>query len=202
MSTHIGEVVESNTASLVAEVARGSEGPGFGSWVQVDTRQGITLYGVTNLVEYGSTMPGRRASALGKSHEELQREMPQVMELLRTSFHCRIVGYALPEGPVIQSLPPFPASIHDFVHPCTEETLLQFGAPYDYVPLLLNTGERAIPNDELLIAALKNLYASSSTQGTQHLVPIGRVLSRLLKDDHQRLQSVLRRLQSNAHVSS
>ena len=195
MQTHIGEVVESNTASFIAEVARGSEVPAFGSWVQIKTRQGITVYGVINLVEYGSSLPGRRATALGKSHDELQREMPQVMELLRTAFHANVVGYAMPEGPIVQSLPPYPAGIHDFVHLCPDDALAGFGAPYDYIQLLLDGGDRSTPNDELLIAALKNHPALC----TQHpeLIAAGRVLSRLLKDDHQRLQTVLRRLQQS-----
>ena len=193
MHTPIGEVVESNTSSFVAEVSRGSEVPAFGSWIEVKTPQGITLYAVISLVEYGSSMPGRRATALGKTHEELQREMPQVMELLRTAFHACVIGYAMPDGQVIQSLPPYPAGIHDFIMPCSEEARLQFGAPYDFIQLLLNAGERSTPNDELLIAALKNLF--TPTPSAQSLIAAGRVLSRALKDDHQRLQTILRRLQ-------
>ncbi len=199
MQTPIGEVVESNTASFIAEVPRDGDVPAFGSWVEIQSRQGVTLYGVISLVEYGSTMPGRRATALGKSYDELQREMPQVMELLRTSFHGRIVGYATPGGPVIQSLPPFPAGIHEIVRPCPAQTLEQFGPPFDYIQLLLSIGDRAIPGDELLIAALKNvttLKPSALSPQPSALIQAGRVLSRLLKDDHQRLQTVLRRLSS------
>lgn len=196
MHTPIGEVVESNTASFIAEVSKGSEVPAFGSWIEVKTPQGVTLYAVISLVEYGSSMPGRRANALGKTHEELRLEMPQVMELLRTAFHARVVGFAMPGGQVVQSLPPYPASIHDFVLPCSEDTLLQFGAPYDFIQLLLSAGDRTTPGDELLIAALKNLFAPPSALSPQSLIAAGRVLSRTLKDDHQRLQSILRRLQS------
>ena len=195
MRTHIGEVVESNTASFIAEVSRGSDMPAFGSWIELRTQQGMTLFGVVSLVEYGSTMPGRRATALGKTHEELLHEMPQVMELLRASFHARVVGYARDEQPVFQALPPFPAGIHDFIYPCAQERLTQFGAPYDFIQLLMNSGDRSTPNDELLIAALNNLFVKPIAHSTQPLVDAGRVLSRLLKDDHQRLQSVLRRLQ-------
>ena len=192
---HIGEVVESNTGSFIAEVARDREVPAFGAWVQIQTRQGITVYGVVSLVEYGSMMPGRRATALGRTHDELQREMPQVMELLRVAFHSKVVGYRSPGGGLVQALPPYPAGIHDFITPCDEETMRAFGAPFDYLNLLTESSDRGIPSDELLVAALKGIKGLFyGEEQSRFLVEAGRVLSRSLRDDHQRLQTILRRL--------
>ena len=192
---HIGEVVESNTGSFIAEVAKDRDVPSFGAWVQIKTRQGITLYGVVCLVEYGSMMPGRRATALGRTHEELQREMPQVMELLRVSFHGKILGFRGAEGSVVQALPPYPAGIHDFVSPCEEDTMREFGAPYDFLHFLTDSSDRGIPSDELLVAALKGIKSLyHGPEQASFLVEAGRVISRSLRDDHQRLQTILRRI--------
>ena len=193
----IGEIVASNTATFVAEVQRGGTLPAFGSWVSIRTRQGITILGVIGMVEYGSIVPGRRATALGLSHEELQLEMPQVHELLRVSFSGYIVGYTDASGNVIQALPPYPPGIHDFVHECPEATLLHFSnPPYDFLRLLVATPDNALPGDELLIAALRCVKETHHGDAQQaFLVQAGRLLSRLLKDDHERLQTILRRLQ-------
>ena len=192
---HIGEVVESSTGAFIAEVSKGGDAPSFGSWIQIQTRSGIVVYGVVSLVEYGSMMPGRRATALGRTHEELQREMPQVMELLRISFHGKILGFKENGGRVLQALPPFPAGIHDFVSPCDEDTIRQFAAPFDFLQLLTDSPDRGIPGDELLVAALKGIKALFHGQEqTSFLVNAGRVLSRSFRDDHQRLQTILRRI--------
>lgn len=195
MTMYIGEVVESNTGSFIADVVRDSEVPAFGSWVQIHTQQGIILYGVVSLVEYGSTMPGRRATALGRTREELQREMPQVMELLRTSFHGKILGYRAADGDLVQAVPPYPAGIHDFVAPCEADTVRQFAAPYDFLHLLTDSLERGIPGDELLVAALRGIKSQyHGEEQAAFLIEAGRVLSRSLRDDHQRLQTILRRV--------
>ena len=192
----IGEIVESNTASFVAEAPTAEDPPAFGTWVTITTQQGQKLFGVVSLVEYGSVMPGRRAMALGKTHEELQLEMPQVRELLRVSFKGSMVGFETPDGQIVQGLPPSPAGIHDFVERCDEGTLRRFGPPYDFLRLLIDNAERSIPGDELLIAAvrhIKELYRDQ--EAVRFLIEAGRVLSRLLKDDHERLKAILRRVQ-------
>ena len=178
---HIGEVIESSTGSFIAEVPKDRQVPAFGAWVQIRTRQGITLYAVVSLVEHGSAMPGRRATALGRTYEELQREMPQVMELLKVSFHGKVLGYRRAGGQLVQALPPFPAGIHDFVSPCDDDTLREFVAPYDYLHLLTDASDRGVPSDELLVAALKGVKSLfHGKEQSSFLVEAGRVLSRSL----------------------
>jgi hypothetical protein len=53
-----------------------------------------------------------------------------------------------------------------------------------------------VPVDDLLVAVLRRIYAAHGGErgGREPLVQAGRALSRLLDDDHERLQSILRRV--------
>lgn len=197
MSTPIAEVIESSTRQFSAEVYREAEAPAFGSWVHVEREDGTVLYGLVSHVEHGSYEPNRRTVALGKTGEELQREMPQVMELLRTTFRAQVLAFSDAEDTVRQTLPPQPAGIHDFVYPCADEHVRQIGPPYDFLRTLVQHPDPAVPVDELLVAVLQRIR---SARGGEHgddtaLIEAGRALSRLLDDDHERLQSILRRVQ-------
>lgn len=196
MSTSIAEVIESSTRQFSAEVYQGAEAPAFGSWVHVERGDGRVLYGLVSHVEHGSYEPNRRTVALGKTSEELQREMPQVQELLRTTFRAQILACKGPEGTVRQTLPPQPAEIHDFVYPCAKEQVREVGPPYDFLRTLVQHPDPAVPVDDLLVAVLRRIRNSRGGEhgGDEALVEAGRALSRLLDDDHERLQSILRRV--------
>lgn len=196
MSDPIAEVIESSTRHFVAEVYREAEPPAFGSWVRVEGPGGTALLGLVSHVEISSLEPNRRAVAFGKTPEELQREMPQVLELLRTTFRAQVVAYRDARGTVRQTLPPHPAGIHDFVLPCTAEDVCALGRPYDFLRTLARNPDPAVPADELLVAVLQQVYTAheGGPDGEAALVEAGRALSRLLNDDHERLHSILRRV--------
>ncbi len=194
MYNAIGEVLESNTSMLLAQVPRDVTPPAFGSWVRVEQEDGIVIYGVVGMVEQGSIMPSRRATALGKTTDELVREMPQVMELLRTSFKAVIVAYRDADGTIRQTLPPMPAAIHGFVTKCSEEEICSFSSPYDFLRTLVHSTDTSVPLDDLLVAVLRQISAAQEDDGYGVLIDAGRTLSRLLKDDHERLQAILRRV--------
>lgn len=196
--TPIAEVIESSTRHIVAEVRKDHAPPSFGSWVQVETDDGTVLLGLVSHTEVGSVEPGRQAVALGRDRDELRREMPHVFELIRTTFRAQILGYrdGRTRG-VRQTLPPTPASLHDFVTVCDAETVASLGAPYDYLRTLARHPDPAVPADDLIIAAMRGLYDAHgrAEAGRAVLVDAGRSLSRLLNDDHERLHSILRRVQ-------
>lgn len=191
----LAEVIESSTRHLVAEVLPEARAPEFGAWVEVPLEDGATLYAVVAHVEVGSVEPGRRAVALGLSPEELRREMPHVLELVRTTFRAQVLAHRDARGTLRQTLPPRPAALHDRVRLCTDETVCALHAPYDYLRTLLQQGDSSVPTDDLLAALLRQASRAhgGGEAGRKAVVEAARALARLLDDDHERLQSILRR---------
>lgn len=192
----LGEVIESSTRQFVAEVYEEAEVPAFGSWVQVEHDGGTVLFGLVSHVETGSYDTNRQAVALGLSPEERAQEMPMVDELLRTTVRVQVLACRGPNGGIRQTLPPQPPDIHDFVYPCPDEQVRALGAPYDYLRTLVEHPDPAVPIDDLLVAVLRRIHEAHGGEhgGRAPLVQAGRALSRLLDDDHERLQSILRRV--------
>ena len=195
MTEPIAEVIESSTRHVVAEVHRDTEAPDFGAWVEIAVENGTMLYAVVAHVETGSVEPGRRATALGMDRPTLRREMPQVLELIRTTFRAQILAYRDARGALHQTLPPRPAALHDQVRPVADETVCTLGAPFDYFRTLVRYPDGDVPADDLLVALLRRMRRAygGGEEATTALLGAGRALSRLLNDDHERLQSILRR---------
>jgi len=191
----IGEVIESSTRQFVAEVYEDADAPAFGHWVRVESGP-TTLFGLVSHVESGSYDTNREAVALGLSPEERAEEMPMVQELLRTTVRAQVLAHRNREGGVRQTLPPHPPDIHDFVEPCADDALQALGAPFDFLRTLVEHPDPAVPVDDLLVAVLRRIYVAHGGEhgGREVLVAAGRALSRLLDDDHERLQSILRRV--------
>ena len=204
MPTAIGEVIESSTRTFVAEVydearSRPDEPaePAFGEWVWAETARGDEVYALVSHVEIGSYDANRQAVALGMDEEERRREMPMVQELLRMTVRAQILAFrSARSGSMRQTLPPHPPDIHAFVHRCTREQVRDLDAPYDFLRTLVESPDPAVPVDDLLVAALRQGHEAHGAEhgGRPELVAAGRTLSRLLDDDHERLQSILRRV--------
>ncbi len=192
----IGEVIESSTRQFVVEVYEEAESPAFGSWIRVEGDGDRTLFGLVSHVETGSYDSNREAVALGLSPEERAEEMPMVQELLRTTVRAQVLACRDREGRIRQTLPPHPPDIHDFVHLCTDEHVRTLDAPFDFLRTLVEHPDPAVPVDDLLVAVLRRIYEANGGEhgGREALVAAGRALSRLLDDDHERLQSILRRV--------
>ena len=201
----VAEVVASSTREVVAEVYPDAEVPAFGSWVEVETDDGTVLYGLVSHAETGSVEPGRQAVALGAEYDRdrIRREMPQILELVRTTVRAQILaywdGHARTDGQprVRQTLPPRPAALHDRLRCCAPDAVARIAAPYDALRTLARHPDPAVPADDLLAAVLRNLHDAhgGGADGQAVLVQAGRALARLLDDDHERLQSILRRVQ-------
>ena len=191
----IAEVIASSTGSFSAEVYRDCEPPTFGSWVRVRHENGTEVFGLVSSVEIGSVDAHRRAVALGRSTEELRRELPHILELIRATFVAQTVAYRDPSGRIHQTRPPSPPSLHAFVVACGAEEVCALGAPYDFLRTLARIQNPDVPVDDLLVAVLRGLYAAAGDgRGVEEVVAAGRALARLLNDDHERLQSILRRV--------
>ncbi len=193
--TPFAEVIRSNTTLFEAEVYPDEPPPAFGSWVSVDSPEGNRIYALVSHIEMGSLETNRRATALRMDTEALQREMPHVLALLRTSIHAQVLAYRDASGHVYQTLPPFPPPIHGFVIAASQEEVRCLGSPYDFLRTLIVQATPGTPTDDLLVAAMHQLFAAhmGGPDGQRALIEAGRTLSRLMNDDHERLHSILRR---------
>lgn len=196
----VAEVIESSTRHIVAEVLREAEPPEFGTWLEIPLEDGSALFGLVAHIEVGSIEPGRRAVALGMDRETLRREMPQVLALVRTTIRAQVLAFRDARGALHQTLPPRPAALHDMAYACTDEAVCALAEPFDHLRTLVRNPEADVPTDDLLVAVLRQAYRAHGRgeAGLAALLAAGRALSRLLDDDHERLQSILRRAQAGA----
>ena len=143
----IGEIIASESKSFKAQVATGAEVPAFGEWVCVQHPDGITTVGIVYSIQRESVEPGRQVEALGRTKEELEREMPHVFELIRTVFSCLVVGYQTKEGAFRQTIPPYPPELHAFVDLMEQALFERIQPPYDFFRLLMGASESGLPTD-------------------------------------------------------
>lgn len=185
---HSGEVVEANTRSFVAVSPRVGESPAFGNFVK--TGREPIVYGVVSEIVTESREPGRRATAFGIPLEELRREQPHIFEILETQFQALSIAYSR-NGRIRYSLPPVPPSIHSFVYDCTREEVAELVSEDFFLRTIISSPNA--PVDDLLVSSL--IYAQEARNGDKdYIVRMGKSLSRVFKDDYERLSSVLRRV--------
>ena len=189
---YAGEVVESSTIELVAEARQLNGAPAFGSFVRIESD--MRSVGIVYNTATHSLDPTRRPTAYGRSEEELRAEQPQIFELLRTHFHVLVIAYLDGDAP-IHLLPPQPARIHSFVYPCDESLILQCSQGEEFLRSILQASR--VPTDELLVASVRQALAARGFD-RRYLVEVGKEISRLLRDDYDRLSSVVRRIASVA----
>ncbi len=185
---HIGEVIESSTSLFTAQACELNGAPGFGTFVKTGTRP--TAYGLVYDIRTQSADTNRKPTAYGMTEAELRREQPQIFELLKTEFDALIVGHAGDRGP-LQILPPQPPGIHSFCYTCDEREVKTLTENGDYVRSIL--GGSNLPSDDLIIASVRNAWEARGFD-MAYLVKLGKELSRLIRDDYERLSSLIRRI--------
>lgn len=191
----IAEVIASQTRMFTAQLLRDQTPPALGTWIKVERTDGILIWGVVYSIESASIEPSRQVEAFGKPREALMREMPQVFELIRTYVSVLILGYETPDGQIRQTLPPHPPELHDFVTRISDADVMRMQQPFDFLRTLMQSKDNGLPLDDLLVAMLRQYetYAPTPDLARRYLLAAGRQLSRLMGDDHERLQSILRR---------
>ncbi len=189
-AARVGEVVESSTTTLIAEARRLHGAPDFGAFVRIES-DGQQLVGVVHNARTQSSEPNRRPMAYGKTEAELRREQPQIFELLRTQFEVLVLGYLEGEA-MVHRFPPQPARIHSFVFPCDAAQVRVVTEDPQFLRSLLEAP--GVPTDELLLATLRHALEQRQGSTRDYLGVMGSELSRVLRDDYDRLSSLIRRM--------
>ena len=185
----IGEVTSASTTSFRAVATQVFAPPAFGSFVRVDGVHGH-IFGVVARVETASFDSGRRAIAFGLPWERLEREQPQLMELLQTEFDVAVVGFG-GNGSLHHYLPPYPPRVHDFVSGCDPTEVAALTDSTEFIRTL--AAVELAPAHELIAAAIRQ--ASVARGGDSAFVAeAARAVADLYKDDYDAATAIVRRL--------
>src|SRR2546425_1356434 len=190
----LGEIVEASTTQFRAVATETFSPPAFGSFVRTSDGE-RTTYGVVAHVEHGSVDPSRRAIPLGRTWEQLEREQPQVRELLITEFQAWCVAYRPEIGPVNHFLPPAPPRVHDFVEACEPPEIVELTDDLAFVRTL---GASVLPVAGELIAAAVRGAAAHHSDVDAFLVRAGREVADLYRGDYEQACAILRRFGMSA----
>lgn len=165
--------------------------PSFGSFLKsVSEDRSLTVYGVVYDIFTGPQDQQHKPTALRMTRSELQREQPQIFSLLKTEWRAVIVGYKDATRSEC-GLPPYPPEVHDFVYPLDDHELIEASEDLEFLRMLSSAPD--VPADELTAAVIRNAVKVRS-DAYDYLLEAGRHLSKLLRDDYDRLASVLRRI--------
>lgn len=202
----IGEVLSANITGFIAEAWRSAETahdeqkgstanksliPSFGSFLKSKSEEGaLTVYGVVYDIVTGPQDQHHKPAALKMSRAQLLKEQPQIFALLKTEWHVLIVGYKDSKGCKC-ALPPYPPEVHDFVFPLEEKELLEISENLEFLRML--SAAPGVPGDELMAATIRNA-AAVRPDNYDYLVEAGQHITKLLRDDYDRLGSVLRKI--------
>lgn len=91
-------------------------------------------------------------------------------------------------GTIYQHLPPRPPQVHQAVYVCSADDVVRFSEQFDFLRTLLQL--TSAPVDALVAATLRDIYQLRKADRAW-LVEVGRSLSVLLKDDYDRLRTIL-----------
>jgi hypothetical protein len=189
-ASRLGEIVEASTTVWRAVAPRTFEAPAFGSFVK--TSDGSrTTYGVVSHVQHASIDPSRKAIPLGRSWAELEREQPQVRELLTTEFDAICVAFAEESDTIHAFLPPLPPRVHDFVEACTSDEIVELTEDRSFIRTL---GASGLPVVGELIAAAIRAAALHRSDQRAYLVSAGREVADLFRMDYELASSIIRRI--------
>lgn len=199
-SGRIGEIVAASTAAFTAQVLQSSEFapdldwkrvPPLGSLVRIASESvPAQVLGVVCHVETTGLDGVHKPLALNLSRQQLREQQPQIFDLLTTRFEALTVGY-LEQGVFYQYYPAYPPQIHDFAHLCSDEELVRFTERLFCLRTLL---QHPASSDEVIAAFLRQSHRARKRE-REFLIAAGRQLSGLLKDNYDRLASILQRLE-------
>lgn len=155
--TSFAEVVEATVFCWKAVCWGWNALPDYASVVVVEQGD-LQCFALVCAVETGSKEAGRVPFAYQKSFEELEKEQPQIFQLLQSSFELIPLGYKQ-EGKTFHILPPKPPLIHSFVRPAKVDELKLFFKEFGFLDLVFSSEAKNV--DELLVCFIRFLIEQS-----------------------------------------
>ena len=187
----VGEVVEANSASFVAQCYRLYTAPPLGHLVRAGSP---AIFGVVCRIATEPLDPSRPVLARGEgaeTEEDVYQENPQIARLLTSRFDALIVGHQTGQGQQ-QHLPPLPPRVHSFVHPCADQEVVQFTTSLDFLRLLVTAAGPAM-NEEVIGACLSGIIAAHPDR-EEFRMRVGKAMANELAGDLPGLNAILRRI--------
>lgn len=195
----IGEVLSSSITGFVAEAWTDDESqakakgmlPTFGSFIKAHSEERkLSVFAVVYDIITGPVDQLHKPTALRMTRAQLKQEQPQIFSLLKTELHAAVIGYKQ-SGRCVSMLPPFPPEVHDFVYFPSQDELLDLSENLDFLRML--TLVPGVPADELMAATIRSA-AKARHDEYDYLVEAGRHVSRLFRDDYDRLGYILAKI--------
>ena len=187
----LGEVIETSTVRFWAESDRLNELPPLGSLVRVTLPSGDVVLAVVAFGQTTGIDETRRAIRRGSDavrDDEVYRQHPELVQILRTTFEALPVAYRH-GGTMRRMLPPLPPPLHYSVEAAELEELTELSDDPRYL-ILLTYAQADVPAEQLVAAHVRETFMARGRDAIW-LDGVARVIARIFKDDYDRLVPIL-----------
>lgn len=150
---YFAEIVQSSINQWKAICWNWNQIPEFGSIVSISQHH-LEYLAIVSGIETGSGDPGRIPFPYQKTFEQLEREQPQIFELLQTTFDLVPLGYLENQEP-FNLLPPRPPLIHSFVSFAPHSSIKKLCALDRFLSLLFSS--EVVLLQELVVCLIRFL---------------------------------------------
>jgi len=191
MTERIGEIIETDSFTFVAESFVLNRPPALGSLVKAQAGRDTWVYGVVAFGETVSVDPARgamRRSRPGAYDDAVYASHPELEHLLHTKFTVIPVG-SLAGGRISQRLPAQPPPMHYSVYACDADEVGRFSERRLYLRTLA-TAQVQVPLEHVLAAHLVWTYEQRG-RDEAWLEQAALEVAGLLQQDVERLLAVL-----------
>ena len=204
---YAGEVIEASISQFRCFAPVLNHPPAFGSFVRVgksvqsdpfESAKGEegAIYGLVCQSSTSSQDPNRKPSAFGLDDGDLEREQPQIFELLATEFSCLIVAH-VEQGCLCNYFPPKPPPLHARVFASAPDEIRALTTRFDFLRNVINLPDRGLADD--LIAASFRLARTYQADDREFILRACKEIAVVLGDQYDRLTSILRKIRLDSN---
>jgi hypothetical protein len=191
----LGEVITSETTTLVAETKDSTIMPSLGEFCLVQSKDEMII-GITSHQGY-EPRDLRLPLALGLTPEELSEEQPQIFNQIRNLWHILILGRLNRDDfSFIPFIPSSPAPIHSFVYPIDDKNEKELIKNSGFWLSLIEEVRKDESFDHLFLALITRRLklTNDKTERWQLLRTVGRMIAKGFIGQEARMNSLLRRM--------